>query len=117
MESTNTSSEEVKRLISWNKRNFFLRIINLIILISLLSAIVYYKYGTPPNLEDHAIYKAIGNESIKVIDCRTALLYYAEKELMIIDRNRSREIYNGFNLTDLDLKWEKYLEGNNNTLS
>lgn len=68
---------DVKEHIKWLKRNTYVRLVILAILILLIGIVIYFKIGyqdpTMVGLND-----AYGH---KVIDCKDALYYYASHEL------------------------------------
>lgn len=94
---------------TWIKVNVGLRVLIIIILLFIASAIVYYRFGVPPNLGDQQLKDALGN---KITDCRTALVYYAENALTMPSEKADaiKERFNltmNFNLSDFVFKEEK----------
>ena len=69
---------------SWLKLNSILRILGIIILLLILVSILYFRYGTPQNLEDMQLLNSTGS---KITDCREALIYYAESKMVITPNN------------------------------
>ena len=64
-------------LIQLEKRNMVLRIISIVILIVIALSVLYFRFGYS-DPDDSSLFNQMGD---KVIDCKTALYYYSEKEL------------------------------------
>lgn len=80
--------DDTAYLISLEKRNFWIRLGILLILLVIAVAVIFFKYGyTDP--DDSALFDRLGT---KIISCKDALYYYAEKELKIF--NESKQIVN-----------------------
>lgn len=58
-------------------RNFYLRIVLIVIMFVIAMSVLYFRFGYN-DPDDSALFNQMGD---KVIDCKTALYYYAEKEL------------------------------------
>ena len=89
-------------LIRLEKRNFNLRIGIIIILFLIGLLVLYNNYGVKPSLEDQELTKTLFGQTIKVIDCREALIYYAEHELKTIDRNQAVGLMDEYNISYLN---------------
>jgi hypothetical protein len=81
----------------WEKRNFKIRIILIILLLLIGGYVIKNKYGTPPSLADSKLLDALGNP---IIDCRGALIYYAENKLNIINESEKNKLYAQFNISE-----------------
>lgn len=84
----------------WYKLNSILRIVMIIILLVIAAMIAYYRFGTPPNLEDIELRRELQNgDSIKLIDCRGALIYYAQKEMNTLTPEEAEKLRNKYNIS------------------
>ena len=61
-----------------DKFHLVLRISSIIVLLAIAGMILYFRFGTPPSLEEQKLLDKLNNP---IIDCRGALVYYAEHEL------------------------------------
>lgn len=87
--------EEIK----WQKRNFWVRIILIGILIYIAGYVIYYHYGYV-DPDDQVLYDALSN---KTITCKQALYYFAENELGIYNRNTRKENLDTLNISDWNI--------------
>ena len=83
-----------EELIKWEKRNFKLRIVMIIILLLIGIAVLYNRYGAKSCLEDNKLLDKLNNP---IIDCRGALIYYAQHKLGVINQTESDALYNSIN--------------------
>lgn len=89
----------------WIRLNIVLRSVMVFILLAILGAVLFNKYGTPPNLEDNQLLDQLG---MKVADCREALIYYAEHELISIQPSEADRLRIQYNLSRFNLTVVNY---------
>ena len=61
--------------ISWQKLNALLRIVGIVVMLLIAGAILYNKYGSPPNLEDQQL---LDKNGLKITDCKELLMNYGK---------------------------------------
>lgn len=94
-------TDTLPELIKWQKKNFYLRIFIIVLLLAIGTRVLYNHYGVPPSLEDQKLTKDTFGNITEIIDCRSALVYYA-KHSGLIDSNKAKNISLEFNLTYMD---------------
>lgn len=93
----NNNLEEIK----WLKRNFWVRIILIGILIFIAGYVVYFHYGyLDPDMQ--TLHNEMTNQTIT---CKQALYYFAENEMHIYDKDNRTQNLQRLNISDWNISF------------
>jgi hypothetical protein len=87
--------------IKWQKRNFYVRIVLIGILLYIAGYVMYYHYGyEDPDMQ--ILYSEITNTTIT---CKQALYYFAENELKIYNTKNRTDTLQRLNISNWNISF------------